>query len=137
MNKPGDAAVIRGEVRDRNGDPVAGARVVISESPVPVPEIAAVTDAAGRFTLSAPAAGSYGLTAHAESPTAGVAKVDVFVAPGESPVRSGPRSPFELFDPNEEVGSDDLPALPAPEGQPAQREVEAVLIFGQVADGEG
>jgi hypothetical protein len=45
---------------------VAGARVVITASPVPVPEIAAVTDAEGRFTLAAPAPGEYAFTAHAD-----------------------------------------------------------------------
>jgi hypothetical protein len=38
---------------------VHGARVFITEAPVSVPDIAALTDADGRFTLAAPRPGRY------------------------------------------------------------------------------
>ena len=53
------SALIRGRVRGPNGQPVAGAAVAFSEAPAPVPDIAALTDAAGAFALDAPAAGRY------------------------------------------------------------------------------
>jgi hypothetical protein len=61
-------AIVRGQVRGLDGRPVEGARVAITASPVPVPEIAAVTDAEGRFSLFAPAPGAYTFTAHADGP---------------------------------------------------------------------
>ncbi|HET7463445.1 MAG TPA: carboxypeptidase-like regulatory domain-containing protein [Longimicrobium sp.] len=62
---PSAGSVLRGVVRGPDGVPVQGARVAITASPVPVPEIAAETDADGRFELAAPAAGRYTLAAHA------------------------------------------------------------------------
>jgi Carboxypeptidase regulatory-like domain len=53
------AHLIVGTVVDARGEPVAGARVYFIEGPVPLPDIAAVTDSEGRFTLTAPAAGTY------------------------------------------------------------------------------
>ena len=53
------AGVIAGTVVDAQGDPVHGARVFIADAPVPVPDIAALTDAEGRFMLTAPAPGRY------------------------------------------------------------------------------
>lgn len=55
-------AVIAGVVTTGAGDPVAGARVLFSESPVPVPDVAAVTGNDGGFQLAAPVPGSYQLT---------------------------------------------------------------------------
>lgn len=51
--------IIEGTVLDAGGEPVAQARIGIIESPVPMPEIALLTDAAGRFVLGAPADGRY------------------------------------------------------------------------------
>jgi protocatechuate 3,4-dioxygenase beta subunit len=53
------ARLIVGTVVDARGEPVAGATVYFVEGPVPLPDIAAVTDAEGRFTLTAPAPGPY------------------------------------------------------------------------------
>jgi protocatechuate 3,4-dioxygenase beta subunit len=53
------AIVISGTVVDAHGRPVRGARVFLTDAPVPVPDIAALTDADGRFELTAPAPGSY------------------------------------------------------------------------------
>lgn len=46
-----DRPVLRGSVRDRNGDPVPGAMVAISAATGDVRDIAAVSDAQGRFDL--------------------------------------------------------------------------------------
>jgi hypothetical protein len=54
-----DPSVISGIVRDLKGRPVAQARVYFTAGPVPLPDIAALTDSAGSFSLSAPTAGSY------------------------------------------------------------------------------
>jgi Carboxypeptidase regulatory-like domain len=52
---------LAGVVRGPDGEPVPQARVFIAGGPVPVPDIAALTDAEGRFALSLPAAGAYQL----------------------------------------------------------------------------
>jgi hypothetical protein len=51
--------VIRGTVRDSAGNAVSGARVFFVDGPVPLPDIAALSDATGRFTLTAPVDGTY------------------------------------------------------------------------------
>jgi hypothetical protein len=53
------ARLIVGTVVGARGAPFAGARVYFVEGPVPLPDIAAVTDSNGRFTLTAPAPGTY------------------------------------------------------------------------------
>ena len=50
---------IRGQVRTPDGQPIAEARVFYTESPVPMPDVAALSGADGRFELSTPAAGRY------------------------------------------------------------------------------
>lgn len=52
-------SVIFGVVRDLSGNPVPKARVSFTAGPVPLPDIAALTDAKGTFTLSAPVPGEY------------------------------------------------------------------------------
>lgn len=120
------AAVVRGEVRGPDGRPVAGARVVITESPVPVPEIAGVTDAEGRFTLFAPAPGEYAFTAHADvagAPATGSVRVP---APASLESLHAPPSADEVDD-DADMSSDD----PLPESAPAApaAEVHLVLTF--------
>jgi hypothetical protein len=51
--------VLSGTVVDRHGHPVSGARVFLTETPVAMPDVAALTDAAGRFAFGAPAPGLY------------------------------------------------------------------------------
>lgn len=51
--------MIAGVVRDERGQPVAGARVYVVDAPVAVPDIAALTDASGRFAIGVPAPGRY------------------------------------------------------------------------------
>ncbi len=50
---------ISGTVLDPDGQPVADARVYFIEGPVPLPDVALLTDRNGEFTLSAPASGTY------------------------------------------------------------------------------
>lgn len=63
MGKPG---LISGAICNLRGKPVADARVYVTDGPVPLPDIAALTDADGRFALSVPAAGSYTFECSAE-----------------------------------------------------------------------
>ncbi len=62
------SAVISGVVLDSEGNPLADARVYFVEGPGPVPDIAALTDAQGRFRLSAPGSGLYLLAVAADGP---------------------------------------------------------------------
>jgi hypothetical protein len=59
-------AVIHGVVRGPDGSPVAQARAYFASGPGPFPDIAALTDPEGRFTLSAPAPGGYVIECAAE-----------------------------------------------------------------------
>ena len=52
----GDAATIDGIVRGAGGVPIEGARVMITRAPASFPDIAALTQGDGRFSL--PTAGS-------------------------------------------------------------------------------
>jgi protocatechuate 3,4-dioxygenase beta subunit len=52
-------ALISGRVVETSGKPVANARVLFVSAPQPLPDIAAVTDQTGRFSLAAPAPGAY------------------------------------------------------------------------------
>lgn len=52
---------IHGVVTDPSGQPVPGAVVMLAAAPVPVPDIAALTDAEGRFSIVVPASGAYRL----------------------------------------------------------------------------
>ena len=54
-------ALIKGRVRQSSGQPIAGARVLFASAPGVVPDIAALTDDTGYFSLSAPWAGDYTL----------------------------------------------------------------------------
>ena len=56
---PPGPALVSGIVLDPVGNGVAGARVSFAAGPVPLPDIAALTDARGAFTLSAPVPGEY------------------------------------------------------------------------------
>ena len=53
------ASVISGVVRGPDGKPIPNARVYFTSGPVPLPEIAAMTDKSGEFSLTAPAPGEY------------------------------------------------------------------------------
>ena len=52
---------IHGVVTDPAGQPVSGAVVMVAAAPVPVPDIAALTDSEGRFSIIVPVQGTYRL----------------------------------------------------------------------------
>jgi type 1 fimbria pilin len=58
--------VITGVVIDAAAKPVANARLYFADSPVALPDIAALSDEAGRFALSVPAFGIYTLECAAD-----------------------------------------------------------------------
>ena len=58
--------VVSGVVLGPDGEPVPLARVFVARGPVPVPDIAALTDVEGRFAMSLPAAGTYEVACAAE-----------------------------------------------------------------------
>ena len=51
--------VITGRVRRRDGGAIAGARVYFVAGPGPLPDVAALTDSSGKFSLAAPYEGAY------------------------------------------------------------------------------
>lgn len=51
--------VITGVVRDNAGKPIADARIYFTDSPMPLPDIAMLTDGNGKYSLSVPSAGKY------------------------------------------------------------------------------
>jgi Carboxypeptidase regulatory-like domain len=69
--------VISGVVRSPNGKPIANARVYFTAGPVPLPEIAALTDGSGAFSLTAPVPGEYVIESAADEFSARSAKVRV------------------------------------------------------------
>lgn len=56
MSRPG---IIAGVVTDLQGRAVAGARISFVDGPTALPDVAALTDSRGAFTLSAPLSGDY------------------------------------------------------------------------------
>jgi hypothetical protein len=58
--------VIRGAVRGPDGSAIAQARVYFTSAPVRLPDIAALTNERGEFSLTAPVAGDYGVEAAAD-----------------------------------------------------------------------
>ena len=69
--------VIYGTVRDPRGNPVPQARVYFTAAPVALPDIAALTDAGGAFSLAVPSAGTYQIESAADGFTATSVTVDV------------------------------------------------------------
>ncbi len=55
-------ALISGIVVDRDGHPIADARVAFTGGPVPMPDLAMLTDDQGQFTIAVPVHGTYELT---------------------------------------------------------------------------
>jgi hypothetical protein len=62
----GKPSLISGVVRNPSGNPVTDARVYFTAGPVPLPEIAALTDSNGAFSLSAPSPGIYSIECNAD-----------------------------------------------------------------------
>jgi len=69
--------VIAGRVCAVDGSPVAGARVYFTAGPVPLPDVATLTDRDGAFSLSAPSAGTYTIGCAADQYTLAAATVTV------------------------------------------------------------
>ncbi|WP_202879515.1 carboxypeptidase-like regulatory domain-containing protein [Serinicoccus kebangsaanensis] len=57
---------IRGIVLDASGSPVPDARVALEAGPVPVPDVALLSDGDGQFWLDVPQPGEYVVAAHAD-----------------------------------------------------------------------
>jgi len=72
-----DPSLIAGLVEDPEGRPIGRARVYFIEGPVALPDIAALTDDSGRFTLAAPVPGTYQVEVASEGFTSTTATVDV------------------------------------------------------------
>ena len=70
-------SVINGTVRAPGAGPVAEARVLFTAAPVPVPDIAQLTDDDGRFTLYAPVPGRYEVACHADGFQSAMVSVEV------------------------------------------------------------
>lgn len=62
----GHPALITGVVRDESGAPVEDARVYFTDTPAATPDVAALTDADGGFSLAAPVEGTYTVECGAE-----------------------------------------------------------------------
>jgi len=92
MSGSSSGVEITGVVRDASGAPVAGARVLFTDGPRPLADIAALTDAGGHFSLGAPSPGSYTLTCRADPlmGPSGTAEATVRVEPGPRATAGGP-----------------------------------------------
>jgi hypothetical protein len=79
---PQTPGLISGTVRDAAGRPIAEARVYFASGPGSFPDIAALTDVRGTFSLAAPSPGSY----EVECATEGyrTTRIGVTVAGGQS-----------------------------------------------------
>jgi hypothetical protein len=62
----GGGSRIEGRAHLADDSPVSEARVFFAAAPVPLPDIATLTDDDGRFSLFAPAPGRYELVCHAD-----------------------------------------------------------------------
>lgn len=82
---------ITGVVRDTSGTPVTGAHVLFTGGPQPLPDIAALTDTEGRFSLVAPTAGEYTLICRADPlmGSSGTAEATVRVEPSAQAAHQG------------------------------------------------
>jgi hypothetical protein len=69
--------LVGGVVRDAAGAPIALARVSFTAGPAPLPDVAALTDAAGHFAITAPQPGRYEVTAFTDDGGSAAASVDV------------------------------------------------------------
>jgi hypothetical protein len=70
-------SVIFGVVRSPDGKPVSNARVYFTAGPVSLPDIAALTDSSGAFSLTAPAPGEYMIESAADKFGTRSAKIKV------------------------------------------------------------
>jgi hypothetical protein len=75
------ATVVAGRVLDTDGNPVAGATVSFTSAPGPVPDIAGLTGADGRFLLEAPEPGRFAIAARDAAGASAEVTVDVGAVP--------------------------------------------------------
>lgn len=68
---------IEGRAHLADDTPVSEARVFFATAPVPLPDIATLTDEDGRFSLYAPAPGMYQLVCHADGLDPATVPIDV------------------------------------------------------------
>ena len=80
---------VAGRVETADGRPVAGARVAFVAGPGSWPDIAALTDAAGRFSLNAPQPGVFRIGCTSDSAGSGEAEVPVKATGASVTVRLG------------------------------------------------
>ena len=73
----GQTGLISGVVHDPDGKPVREARVYFKDGPVPLPDVAALTDNRGAFSLPAPSAGTYKIECNADRFAPKTVKVEV------------------------------------------------------------
>ena len=68
---------ISGSVLDATGTPVAQARVYVTRAPGPVPDVAALSGADGRFTIAAAHTGLYTIACSTDTQGSAAATVQV------------------------------------------------------------
>lgn len=73
----GQPGVISGVVLDAGGKPVREARVYFKDGPGALPDVAALTDSHGAFSLPAPSAGAYKIECNADGFAPKTVKVEV------------------------------------------------------------
>lgn len=73
------ALLVAGKVLDNAGRPAAGATVMWLHGPVPLPDVAQLTQDDGSFVMSAPVVGQYTLGCRGDS--GGQTTLDVTVGP--------------------------------------------------------
>lgn len=71
-----DAKPISGVVLNPEGRPVLGARVYVTASPAPMPDVAILSGPEGEFILGAPAPGVYRVAASADGFRTAEAEID-------------------------------------------------------------
>ena len=69
--------VVNGRVRTRDGDPVPGAVLAFTSGPGALPDVAALADDDGAFSLTAPIAGTYRIAANSDGYRAAECEVEV------------------------------------------------------------
>lgn len=69
--------IVAGRVVDQDGQPIAGASVLFTASPVAVPDIAQLTGSDGGFAMAAPAVGRYRVSVYAAGHAAAEYEVEV------------------------------------------------------------
>jgi hypothetical protein len=69
--------LIHGVVRDPGGSPISAARAYFVGGPEPFPDVAALTNQGGEFTLSAPSPGAYRIECAAEGFSSRTTDIDI------------------------------------------------------------